>query len=543
MFSSLSIRHRLMAVVVLAVVFLSLLAGVNLYSQSASNEALRDVRDHTVKPLLAVQEIDNSLREVRFRIAGVLLDQLPAVGSRNHLKEVRERVPKAWQEFKEQQHAGQMSPEEQELVAKIETGIAALPGFFDKVDAAFKGDDKKVLTTILEEEWPVVFTKTGKPLGLLIPQLTSAMNKSFEAREARGRQLNTLAIAAYVLCVVLLLVLVLPLLSSLARGINDLKAALARVASGDLTVRAELNRSDELGEMARSLDGTIASLRDLLLVMQRDSEVLVDSSSRLTGELSQVMERGRVRSELMERAGNSINDMSTSAQTIADGSTQVAEASSASRDVATRGDARMEENIAATQRVEVAVDGSVAIIAELSAATERINAMTGVIREIADQTNLLALNAAIEAARAGEQGRGFAVVADEVRKLAERTSSSTGEIAATVNAIRQQTQSAVDAMKNVSQEVREGGRFARETRETLGGIVSAASRVTTLSHDIAMATRQQLVASESTANDMSQAATVSAENALSIRKVGEITQEVDSMVLKMQQLIARFKLN
>jgi methyl-accepting chemotaxis protein len=244
----------------------------------------------------------------------------------------------------------------------------------------------------------------------------------------------------------------------------------------------------------------------------------------------------------MDHAANSIDKMTSSAHAIAEGSGQVAAASNEARSIAAEGDSRMGENIAATQRVEAAVNNSAAVISELSDATERIDQMTGVIREIADQTNLLALNAAIEAARAGEQGRGFAVVADEVRKLAERTSSSTGDIAATVTAIRGQTESAVTAMAKVSDEVRDGMRYARETRETLEGIVSAAERVTALSSDIAAATREQTEFSRSTAADMNQASQVSAENGASIRRVGEITGEVDRVAHEMQSLIGRFRM-
>ena len=134
------------------------------------------------------------------------------------------------------------------------------------------------------------------------------------------------------------------------------------------------------------------------------------------------------------------------------------------------------------------------------------------------------------------------MVADEVRKLAERTSASTGDIAKTVDAIRLKTLSAVDAMGKVGEEVKDGVRFARETRETLDGIVSAADRVTTLSREIAAATREQLMSSENTAQDMAEVASVSAENSASIQRVRQITGEVEQMAGEMQQLIGRFRL-
>lgn len=542
MFNRLSIRSRLIMVVVLSVGFLTLLAGVNLYSQRAAETALKSARDHTVKPLLAVQEMDDGLREVRFRIAGVLLDQMPVAGASNHLKEVRARLPQAWQEFKAGQAGGAMTAEQTELVGKIDSGLADLPAFFDRVEAAYAKDDKKVLASILESEWPVVLKKVSKPLGLLVPHLTAAMEKEFAASSARGKQLNMIALASYAVSVIGLLIIVVPLILSLAKAMQQLRTTLAEVAQGDLTVVPDTSRHDELGDMGRSLKATIDGLHEILNAVKRTADALSTSSGTLTGELVTMVERGRSRSEIMDRASQAITGMSHSARGIADGSGQVAAAAADARSIAANGDSRMGNSIAATQRVEASAATSAGIIAELSTATDRIKEVTGVIREIADQTNLLALNAAIEAARAGEQGRGFAVVADEVRKLAERTSSSTGDIAATVDAIRLKTQSAVEAMGRVAEDVKDGVRFARETRETLDGIVGAAERVTSLSSEIAAATREQMTASETTAKHMADVAVVSAENSASVQRVRQITAEVDQMAGEMQKLIGRFRL-
>jgi methyl-accepting chemotaxis protein len=201
----------------------------------------------------------------------------------------------------------------------------------------------------------------------------------------------------------------------------------------------------------------------------------------------------------------------------------------------------MGASIEATRRVETAVESSTGVITDLSTATDRITEVTQVIREIADQTNLLALNAAIEAARAGEQGRGFAVVADEVRKLAERTSASTADIATTIETIRQKTSSAVDSMGHVRQEVADGVRYNQETRETLDGIVAAFERVTELAGRIAGATRQQMSASDDTVRDMGQVSSMSAENAASLDRVDGVTRNVAQMAQELQQLIGRFR--
>ncbi|MDO8933666.1 MAG: methyl-accepting chemotaxis protein [Rhodocyclaceae bacterium] len=541
MLGNLSIRGRLLATVIMAIGFLTLLAGVNLYGQQKSGAALADVQAKAVLPLMAVQEIDNDLREVRFRTAGAVLDIISMNGARNHLKEVRERLPGAWQQFRTGFDAAAAPGEERQLVEDIGKELDGFKAYLDLLDAAYQKEDKAALTSLLDEKWPPIQKKLVKPLSQLIPARAAAVKTTFEISTAEGRKLSTLSIASYFVCVAGLALLMLPLIGSLARAIGDLKGVLSHVAEGDLNCRPDTSRQDELGDMARSLNATIERLHEIIGGVQGAAHTLADRSEQLSREIDDVMERGAARSDIMSRAAASIDQMNASARDIAAGSGQVAEASGAARGIAVNGNERMEASIAATQRVETAVDGSAAIIEELSAATDRVNQVTLVIREIADQTNLLALNAAIEAARAGEQGRGFAVVADEVRKLAERTSASTADIAATVETIRGKTASAVDAMSRARHEVADGVRFNRETRETLDGIVGASERVTGLARQIADATRQQMAASDNTASDMAQASQMSSENSASLQRLDAVTREVAQMAQELQQVVGRFR--
>ncbi len=541
MLNSLSIRSRLLATVIMSIGFLTLLAGVGLYGQQRGSTALSDVQAKEVQPLIAIQEIDTSLREVRYRIAATVLDAMSMIGGRNHLKEVRERLPGAWQEFKAGFDAAAVPEEERKLVEDIGKELDGIKPFFDALDAAYAKEDKAALSALLQEKWPPIQKKLVKPLSQLVPARTAAVKATFDASTAEGRKLNTLAIVSYFVCVAVLAILMLPLIGSLARAIDGLKAVLARVAEGDLNARPDLSRQDELGDMARSLDVTIQRLHEIIVAVQHAAKTLAETSTELAGGIGDIMQRGKSRSELMARATASIDQMNAAAREIAAGSGHVAAASGEARGIAVNGNARMDDTIAATQRVETAVDSSASVIADLSTATDRVNQVTQVIREIADQTNLLALNAAIEAARAGEQGRGFAVVADEVRKLAERTSASTAEIASTVDTIRQKTASAVDAMGRVRSEVADGTRYNRETQETLNGIVAAAERATALAQQIAEATRQQMSASDDSARDMQQVSAISAENSVGLGRADEVTRNVAQMAQELQQIVGRFR--
>ena len=196
----------------------------------------------------------------------------------------------------------------------------------------------------------------------------------------------------------------------------------------------------------------------------------------------------------------------------------------------------------ATSRVVDAVRSSNDTIDQLNQSIVKIGDITRVIADIASQTNLLALNAAIEAARAGEQGRGFAVVADEVRKLAERTTTSTADINANVHEIQSVTARAVAGMDLASKEVETGIGKLRDSVSGLEGIMRSSAQVTTMSGQISDAAKQQGVASEEVANSMQQITDLIERNTVSARSATQAAAELLETAKQLDQLIAGFEL-
>ena len=535
-----SIRARLIMAGCLALVLFVLLAAMNLYGQQRVASAFSLARATGVEPLLAVEELDGGLQGIRYRLAGVLLDVVSANGARQHLKEARERLPAAWKEFLAGYRPSDSPEEERRLVSAIGKELEGLRPLLEEIDAAYSKDDKEAIGAILREKWPRVHKSLIKPLSELIPARVAAMNRTFDESLAEGQRLSAVAVAANVAGAIALTLIMLPLARSLSSSIGEMRAALMRVAQGELRVELSTRREDELGDMARSIDATLASQRDIISGVQRAADTLADASGRLKAELDEVIDRSKTRGQYMASAAQGITDTTESTKAVADSSTQVAAASAQSRSIANSGNADMEASIAAIGRVAAAVDSSEVIMTDLASATERVQAVTQTIREIAEQTNLLALNAAIEAARAGEQGRGFAVVADEVRKLAERTASSTSDIAATVDAIRAKTWTAVQAMRTVHEEVAVSSHHGQETQRTFAAIVASAERVSQLAHGIASATQVQRASSERTVGEMSQITAMSTENSAAITRVGHVTDEVALLAKQLQTLIGRF---
>jgi methyl-accepting chemotaxis protein len=192
---------------------------------------------------------------------------------------------------------------------------------------------------------------------------------------------------------------------------------------------------------------------------------------------------------------------------------------------------------AITQSVEVAADQ----VRGLGARSEQIGEIVGVINEIAEQTNLLALNAAIEAARAGEQGRGFAVVADEVRKLAERTRKATKEIAGMIGHVQVETRQAVQAMESGLSNVHQGVVSTTEAGEALNRIIEMARQVGEMTTQIAAAASQQSAATEQISQSLEQIARITGESATGSQQSARACQDLTDLALDMQNLVGEFR--
>ena len=192
-------------------------------------------------------------------------------------------------------------------------------------------------------------------------------------------------------------------------------------------------------------------------------------------------------------------------------------------------------------KIADSVNQSSHFIERLGEHSNQISAIVNVIKEIADQTNLLALNAAIEAARAGEQGRGFAVVADEVRKLAERTARSTEEITAMIGSIQDGTQHAVASMQEGSARVIEGVAMANRAGESMSQISSGANQVISAVSDISSALREQSTASNQVAQNVERIARMTEENSVAANEIAEEAQQLESLAGALENAVSRFK--
>lgn len=542
MLSNLSIKTKLFSSTLLAVVIIFILAGMNVYSIRQGSTALADVYENNVQPLSILQELDSVFKEVRFRMVAVPLDQVSIKGSHDQLKEARSRVPQLWAEFKGKLVHIKLDKGQQEQVEKIDKQIASIDSFFGKLDGIYALNDKEALLPPLQEDWPQINRNLIKPMAQLIPTLEGAVKQTYEKSGALGKRLTATALIVMSVSVVVLLAFTLRLVQVINRNILNLNQALSAVSRGDLSAKAHIAQQDELGAMADSLNQTVKKLQEMIGGVKLAADNLAASSVHLSKETGEVSKRADMQADRVMQTSAAMEQMSASVTEISNGSHNVANASTQTESIAQEGRELMAKSIDATRKTVETVDSSSAVIMELSESIGKISEITKVIKDIAGQTNLLALNAAIEAARAGEQGRGFAVVADEVRKLAERTTLSTADISNTVDAIRSKAESSVRAMEEVRRDVEAGASYSSSTSNTLNQIADAAVHVTSLANQIASATREQSIASEETAGNMETISSLTEENAISIHRVGKEAENMARTAAELQKLVGQFRL-
>ena len=526
---------------VLAVLVSMSLAAVGVYSVRQGSRNLESVYVNRIEPASALQEIDKNLKEIRFRMAGVILDQMPTAGSKNHLKEARGEIDKQWATFKERTKANPLSTEEKELITKIDAKLPTLPAIFDKLTAAYDHDDKKAVSDILENDWPTVHSGVLKPVGALVPLEQEAVKHAYEASYADGKKLISIVLGVFAVTTVIMGLFGFFFITQMNRGLRSLHRALGEVAQGQLNVRVGIADRNEFGEMSHDLEEALARLRDIIGGVKSAADQAQRSATDLSRQVAQVIARGESRNDRMLHVSSAAEEMNSSIAAIADAAQAAAEAVRQNETCAQEGNASMAKNLAAAQQAVESVNASVETVAKLSTSIQKVGEITKVIKEIADQTNLLALNAAIEAARAGEQGRGFAVVADEVRKLAERTGSSTAEISRVIEAIRAETGEAVSSMGEVKQAVSDGASHNHETSTALQQIAEAASHVAALVNHIVGSTQEQATATTEVARNLDQISAVSQENAVSIDAMGETAQEVAQIAVELNRLVEQIK--
>jgi len=329
-----------------------------------------------------------------------------------------------------------------------------------------------------------------------------------------------------------------------SRSAAELCLRAQEIAAGDLSgLPLSSHGQDEFADLAASMNQMQQQLQQLLLKISATSSELAGASERISQTSAHGVETSRQQTDQTNMVATAIHQMSATVAEVTGHSQAAATAAASASATAQEGGALVRHTLEVMNRISGSNQKIAERVTKLGESSQQVGKIASVIDDIADQTNLLALNAAIEAARAGEQGRGFAVVADEVRKLAERTAAATREIAQILDVVLAESRNTAQAMNQGKQDVEAGVAGSRQAGEALERIIGMATKVGDMVTQIATAATEQSSATDEIQNSAQRIAEMATDSSDAANKSASACEQLSSLALRLQEIVGFFRVS
>lgn len=380
-----------------------------------------------------------------------------------------------------------------------------------------------------------------------IPNLGWTLILSVSANEMNAPMISlarTSILLAFGISSILVLAILL-ITGTVTKPIEKIVKMLHNIAEGegDLTKRLQIDSNDEVGELARWFNRFVSKLHDIILQVRTNTETVAAASCEISATSAELASGAEEQDVQTSEVATSVQQMTSAIVENSRNAARSAEIAQEASSKAADGSDAMKATLEGMEEIVMSTAKTGDIVKTLAGRTGQIDDIIQVINDIADQTNLLALNAAIEAARAGEQGRGFAVVADEVRKLAERTTKATHEISKTIEAIQQDTNEASTSMDAVRDVVNQGKEMAFRTDSVLRTIIESVNGAMDMIGQIAAASEQMSQGAEEISRNIESISIVTRESATGAEQMAGTADRMTHQTAVLKNLVNRFRLN
>ncbi|WP_342653633.1 methyl-accepting chemotaxis protein [Pseudomonas sp. F3-2] len=525
--------------------FALLITAVGLFSlQQASRlkETRETLQDNVLPTLLAIDQIKNDLLTIRLGNTS-----LRAAQNEDAVAHARKRVDQGRLDL--EKDVKQLKP-----LLLTERGLAAYAAMAGNL-SAYLEVHSRYLQAVAQKREDVITAMTqpggeqtraadllAKDIATVSDLAQQKMAASDAAADDTYAQAIRVVIAAILIALIATLLLATLFTRSLMAPIQKALAVAQQIAENDLGKPILVDGKDEPGRLLAALSVMQQNLRTTLSELSHSSNQLASTSEEMTAVTEDALRGIQRQDDEINQAATAINQMSTAVEDVARNAAHASEAARHSTQSAENGTRRVDETLQVIQELHTTVGTTAVEIDGLAGEVQNISAVLDVIRGIADQTNLLALNAAIEAARAGEAGRGFAVVADEVRALAHRTQQSTAEIEKMIGSIQSGASKAVDAMGQSSEKARASLEVAEAAGRALAEITAAIVHINERNVSIASATEEQAQVAREVDRNLTSIRDLSLQTSAGANQTSAASSELSQLAVGLNRLVLNFKM-